>query len=97
MNIPATIYGKTVVEIGKKAFYGCAHVKEFIIPSTVKTIDEKAFEGCSSLISVVFEDPYGWKVEESYHGNTIPLTLTDPRQNAKYLKNTYYLHTWQRE
>ena len=49
VKIPAAIYGKKVVEIGKKAFYGCSDVKEFIIPDTVKIIDEEAFKGCTSL------------------------------------------------
>ena len=49
VKIPAAIYGKKVVEIGKKAFYGCSDVKEFIIPNTVKIIDEEAFKGCTSL------------------------------------------------
>lgn len=49
VKIPTAIYGKQVVEIGKKAFYGCSDVKEFIIPNTVKIIDEEAFKGCTSL------------------------------------------------
>jgi len=106
VRIPATIYGKKVVEIGKEAFYDCDHVTQFIIPSTVKTIGAKAFASCNSLTSVVFEEVRGWTVKQSYHDSATPLTLTDPQQNARYLrkdtyylynKDTYYLYTWQRE
>ena len=85
VRIPATIYGKKVVAIDKEAFYGCDHVTQFIIPSTVKTIGAKAFASCNSLTSVVFEDPYGWKSEDIWQ-KTTPVTLTDPKKNAEYLK-----------
>ena len=97
VKIPAAIYGKKVVEIGKKAFYGCSDVKEFIIPGTITTIGSYAFDDCTSLTSVVFEEPNGWKIERSYHSSTTPLTLTDPQQNANYLKDTYKSYTWQRQ
>lgn len=88
VRIPKTVYGKKVVEIGQKAFSGCNQVMEFIIPNTVKVIGEDAFLNCNSLRTVTFEDPYGWQA-----GGTA-LTLTDPKKNAEYLKDTYGRFRW---
>lgn len=91
VRIPKTVYGRKVVKIGAKAFSECNEVIEFIIPNTVRIIDEKAFENCTSLRSVIFEEPSGWKA------NSNNLTLTDPHQNALYLTTIYSLYTWQHE
>ena len=91
VRIPERIYGKKVVEIGERTFKNCKKVREFIIPGTITTIGSYAFDDCTSLTSVVFEEPNGWKADSDN------LSLTDPRQNAVYLKRTYNYRTWKRE
>ena len=91
VRIPERIYGKKVVEIGERTFKNCKKVRGFIIPGTITTIGSYAFDDCTSLTSVVFEYPYGWKV------GSHNLSLTDPQQNANYLKDTYKSYTWQRQ
>ena len=94
--LPKKIYGRRVTQIGEKAFKDCKKITSITIISTITEIGSYAFEGCTNLESVTFEDLYGWKAESLWETIT-PLTLTDPQQNANYLKDTYKSYTWQRQ
>lgn len=52
-EIPSKINGKTVVGIGKKAFYYETGIKSITLPETVQYIDEQAFAYAKSLTSIV--------------------------------------------
>ena len=52
LKIPASIDDKPVTDIGEKAFYDCANVKEIVIPSSVTTIGNGAFINCSALTEI---------------------------------------------
>ena len=54
LEIPATIKGKKVTSIGKKAFHGCTAFTELHIPEGVKTICDFGFYQCSNVKKVVF-------------------------------------------
>ncbi|MFA6662000.1 MAG: alpha/beta fold hydrolase, partial [Bacilli bacterium] len=58
LEIPATINGKSVVEIGKNAFANNFNddnnIKYVVIPSSVTTIGENAFEDCENLERIIF-------------------------------------------
>lgn len=45
-----------VVEIGKKAFNGCEHIKEVVIPDSVISIGERTFFDCISLTEINIPD-----------------------------------------
>lgn len=83
--LPKKIYGRKVTQIGEKAFKDCKKITGITILSTITEIGNRAFEGCTSLETVTFEDPYGWKSEDIWQ-KTTPVTLTDPKKNAEYLK-----------
>lgn len=51
VNIPQSIGGKTVTEIGSSAFKGCTSIKSIFIPKSVRTINGNAFIGCTNLQS----------------------------------------------
>ena len=91
--LPKKIYGRKVTQIGSNAFKDCKKITRITIISTITEIGSYAFEGCTSLESITFEDPYGWKAEDLRQTIT-PLTLTDPKKNAAFLKDEYRYHRW---
>ena len=52
VSIPATIEGKSVTAIARKAFDGCTVLSTLTIPQTVTSIDAYAFFGCESLKTI---------------------------------------------
>ena len=52
LEIPATLGGYQVTEIGWDAFSECIGLTEIIIPDSVKTIGESAFYGCTGLTKI---------------------------------------------
>jgi hypothetical protein len=52
IEIPDSIDGNTVTEIGDKAFINCKEAEGIWIPNTVTTIGEEAFKGCDKLYSI---------------------------------------------
>ena len=77
-----------VTSVGSKAFWGCSHVKEVMLPATVTRIGEDAFRSCGSLESVFI--PKGVTAIENgtfYYCEaltevTIPVTVTHIRDSA---------------
>ena len=84
--LPKKIYGRKVTQIGNNAFKDCKKIIRITIISTITEIGSYAFEGCTSLESITFEDPYGWKTED--------LWLTNPKKNVAFLKDEYRYHRW---
>ena len=56
LEIPSTIGGKTVVEIGDDVFAKSYLLTEVVIPDTVKVIGARAFQGCLALERIVIPD-----------------------------------------
>ncbi len=54
IEIPATLQGATVTQIGGRAFYG-SDIQSVKIPASVWCINESAFEECYNLHTVTFE------------------------------------------
>ncbi|MDG1301141.1 MAG: leucine-rich repeat domain-containing protein, partial [Opitutae bacterium] len=52
IEIPATIYGRSVTSIGDYAFYNFSSLTSVIIPDSVTSIGDYAFGYCGSLTSV---------------------------------------------
>jgi outer membrane protein OmpA-like peptidoglycan-associated protein len=53
-QIPATLYGQTVNEIGSNAFSGKTTLRTLVLPDSIQTIGNAAFAGCVNLQSVAF-------------------------------------------
>ena len=85
----------SVTNIGDKTFQDCTSLTSITIPSSVKSIGNSAFFNCSGLTNVTFEDPNGWYCTQ-YEGATSGknLTLTDPSQNAIYLRSYDYYSSY---
>lgn len=53
VEIPATIKGVSVVEIGTNAFSGNTNITSVTMQNTVKKIGDQAFQSCTSLTNVI--------------------------------------------
>ena len=60
VDIPNTIDGKSVTEIGVSAFEDCTNFKSITIPDSVTEIGWNAFSGCKRLISITIPDSVTW-------------------------------------
>ncbi len=56
VEIPSTFRGRTVTEIGNRAFFRQTAITSIIIPNTVKTIGKEAFRECKQLESIEIPD-----------------------------------------
>ncbi len=56
LEIPETIDGLSVVEIGAEAFKDCKTLVNVTIPDSVMTIGASAFKNCTNLFSVIIPD-----------------------------------------
>ena len=89
-NLTSITIPDGVTIIGFKAFEKCSRLTSVIIPDKVTEIGFRAFNECSNLTSVTFKDTVGWK----YGWEEIEIDVTDPAQNAVYLKETYLGNSW---
>lgn len=87
INIP-----ENAISIGDFAFEYCTSLASVTIGKGVTSINAGAFGNCTSLTSVIFKNTAGWKVSK----NNMSVNVTDPAQNATYLKSTYSDYSWQR-
>lgn len=79
----------TLKSIGGYSFTGSG-ITELTIPASMDTINANAFYNASKLASVTFEAPDGWVMASSSSATSgDPVDLSDPQQNAVYLKDTY--------
>ena len=68
------------------------YLPEITIPSGMFFIGDWAFRECDALTNVTFKNSNGW-----YITGGADLTLTNPEQNAEYLKSTYSDYYWKRK
>jgi hypothetical protein len=52
--VPNTIDGKTIVGIGKEAYFACAAMQSLVISDGIKFIENGAFAKCENLSNVIF-------------------------------------------
>ncbi len=79
----------TLKLISSYVFYYCG-IEELTMPASMNTIYSNAFVNVSSLSRVTFENPEGWVLASSATATSgTPIDLSDPQQNAVYLKETY--------
>ncbi len=56
LEIPSTLDGYTVTEIGMYAFFYCTTLTSVTMPNSIKSIGNDAFEDCTSLESITIPD-----------------------------------------
>ena len=79
----------TLKSIGGYAFTSSG-IAELTIPASTDIILYNAFSGASKLTRVTFENPNGWILASSSTATSgDPIDLSDPQQNAVYLRDTY--------
>ena len=64
-NVKTITIPKTVTNIGEEAFYNCTSLKELVIPEKVTMIGQGAFRLETSMTSLRFESPLGWRSTNS--------------------------------
>ncbi|MBO7567774.1 MAG: leucine-rich repeat domain-containing protein [Bacteroidales bacterium] len=100
--IHSIIIPKSVVSIGKYAFYYCNNIESFYIPENVQEIGKCAFYKCAKLVSINI--PQKVKVIgncaffKCYNLKTIDLDITNPyfrfSDNVLYALNASYFKTF---
>ncbi len=88
LEIPKTVNGCTVTEIGWAAFSDCITLREVTIPDTVNKIDLYAFYRCALLEKVVVPDSVTFLGDEAFCGcrglkeATLPKNITRIRYST---------------
>lgn len=85
-------FSSTITSIGSHAFRDCMYLKsvDLSICTNLTSIGTYAFADCSALTSVTFPATTGWyvtKTSTATSGNSVG--VTNPTQNASWLKYTY--------
>lgn len=68
LQIPATVDGQTVEQIGPDSFRDCDTITEVILPDTVHTIQAGAFQDCDALVCVKFPESLVSIEENAFYG-----------------------------
>ena len=83
--------------VGGYMFMNCTALENIIIPGNVSAIGVKAFDGCSMLSYVSFENQVGWYTSKDiYSEEGTDISVTNPTDNAKNLRDTYKARAWKR-
>ena len=97
-SLTSVVIPEGVTTIGDYAFYGCISLTSIEIPEGVTTIGDYAFFRCESLISVTFTDTDTWYyTSNDDYTNGTQIDVTNPSNNATYLKGTYCGKYWYKE
>ena len=81
-------------EIPTQGLTDCDSIVRATIGSGINRIGAGAFGGCRKLISVVFENPIGWTVNETSINTD---DLSNPTTAANLLTHTYVQNVWERK
>jgi hypothetical protein len=76
VTITDTINGKTVTQIGEKAFFENTTLEYLVMPDTVTAIGDGAFEGCTALATVEYSGSSDDWAAISFGENNEALTCT---------------------
>ncbi|MCR5724950.1 MAG: leucine-rich repeat domain-containing protein [Treponema sp.] len=89
IEIPSTISGNTVTEIGDFAFYGNTAVTSVSIPSTVTLIGDCAFAECTGLTSLTISGSGSVEIDAAAFRGCTALSSVD-LTGVKYLRNNAF-------
>ena len=92
-SLISVVIPDSVTSIGTWALLSCSNLTSITIPRSVTSIGAIAFLMCDNLTSVTFEDPNGWSAIRDLYPTT-SLILTNPSNNATYLRSTYASYSW---
>ena len=87
LEIPKTIDGYTIVEIGERAVYFNPELKKVIVPDTVTAIGKKAFAENKALAEVVIPNSVVEIGESLFEGDVELKKVTLPGNFKKIIKN----------
>jgi len=90
-NIPYSIQGKTITEIGNNTFQYYSSLTKVVLPNTITSIGSYAFEGCTSLENVTIlneKAPITNLGLHAFDNCASDLTITVPTNRLCEYKNT---------
>ena len=90
-NIPSSVKGKIITEIGNSAFQYYSSLTEVVLPNTVTNIDSYAFNNCTNLSNVTIQKEEGSLINlglSVFDNCASNLTITVPTNRVCEYKNT---------
>ena len=91
--------GESLTSIGDAAFNSCIGLTEldFSNCTSLKSIESYAFNYCSNLERIVFPNTTGWyRTRSSTDTSGTNMTMSNPKQNATWLTDTYVNYYFRR-
>ncbi len=88
---------ESIEELSEGLFSYCEKLESVVIGSGVVHLERNVFSGCDALREVVFRNSTGWKVNTMYGFSSNKVDLSDPKQNAHYLKDEYCDYYWNKK
>lgn len=91
------ILGDGIKSIDKSSLSGCIALRNVTFGSGIESIETGTFAECTELQSVTFTNTDGWQAKvNSYDSKGKSLDVSQPEQNAVWLKDTYSSYYWKR-
>ena len=88
--IPPHVDGYRVVEVGRKAFYGCAKLRHVILPPSVHSVGDEAFGLCDKLEDIVLPDSVKHIGKGAFEGTTALKEVTLPKHIESLPEGLFY-------
>lgn len=89
LEVPETIYGRTVAAIGAAAFAECTNTEKVLLPESVRVIDKEVFYGCTKLTTVQIPEGVTTIGDEAFYGCTSLEELNLPASLSKIGTGTF--------
>lgn len=78
VEVPASIVGKPVTQIGDEAFSGCLELTNIVLPASVTEVGRSAFNGCATLSGINLPPMVSSIGSQAFYGCSMLAGMTFP-------------------